>query len=548
MRAIARLSLQTKVLLIQIGIVVLVAGLISVAVISALMRLVEQQSGERVLGIAYAVAAMPTIRAALDTPAAAATIQPLAESVRQSAGLSFVVVANRDLIRFSHPNPELIGRSLQDPPLPDGAIAEDDARALGGQPFVVQEDGSLGRSIRAKVPIFGDDGQVIGEVSAGVLVDRIQDVLASHLPELVEAGVLALLLGTGISFLLARHIKGQMLGLEPAEIAALFEQREAMLQGIREGVVAVDRAGLVTVVNDEARRLLNIPSGVQGWPIQEVIPESGLPRVLRSGRSEADQSTHIHGRAIVVSRVPVHIRGRLAGAIATFRDQTELEDLARELQGAQSSADTLRAQAHEFANKLHTIAGMLELGWHDQAVAYITHTTRQQQELIDELPRRIADPGLVALLIGKASVASERGITFSLSPGSQLGPHAELHEVLPTVVGNLLENAFEAVDGQPSREVVLDISDRDGDVRLEVRDSGQGVPPALVNRIFEAGYSTKSAPQGGRGVGLALVRKLVTQHAGEIGVRNDGGAVFTVRLPAWGARTAHAHSPAQSPA
>jgi two-component system CitB family sensor kinase len=545
-RFLGRLRLQTKVLLMQIGIVVLVAALMSGAIVSVLARVAGQQSGERVLGIAQTVALMPAVRAAFSSPDPPAIIQPLAESVRQAAGLSFVVVANRDLIRYSHPNPELIGRSLQDPPLPDGAIPEDDARALRGETFLVEEDGSLGRSIRAKVPLHADDGAVIGEVSVGVGVERIQDVLWSHLPEVAGAGAIALLLGTGISYLVARHIKGQMFGLEPAEIVSLFEQREAMLQGIREGVLAVDRAGLITVVNDEARRLLEIPPGVEGWPVQEVIPESGLPRVLRSATGEADQSTYINGRAIVVSRVPVRIRARLVGAIATFRDQTELAELARELQGARTSAETLRAQAHEFANKLHTIAGMLELGWHDEAVAYITRATRQQQEWIDELPGRIADPALAALLIGKASVASERGITFALSPESQLGAHDGLADVLATIVGNLVENAFDAVEGQPRREVTLQVRDRDGNIHLEVRDSGPGVPPALAARIFESGYSTKSTSGGQRGIGLALVKRLVTQHAGEVSVRNDGGAVFTVRLPLWRARTAHTNGKAQS--
>jgi two-component system CitB family sensor kinase len=533
-RVFGRLRLQTKVLLMQIGIVALVAALISGAVVSVLVRVAEQQSGERVLGIAHTVALMPGVRAAFSSPDPPASIQPLAESVRQATGVSFVVVANRDLIRYSHPNPDLIGRSLQDPPLPNGAIPEDDARALGGESFFIVEDGSLGRSIRAKVPMYADDGSIIGEVSVGVGVERIQDVLLSHLPELAGAGALALLLGTGISFLLARHIKGQMLGLEPAEIASLFEQREAMLQGIREGVLAVDRAGLITVVNDEARRLLQIPQGIEGWPIQEVVPESGLPSVLGSGTPEADQSTYINGRAVVVSRVPVLIRGRIVGAIATFRDRTELEELARELQGARTSADTLRAQAHEFANKLHTIAGMLELGWHDDAVAYIANTTRQQQEWIDGLPRRVADPALAALLIGKASVASERGITFSLSPDSRLAAHDGLGEILATIVGNLVENAFDAVDGQPRREVTLHISDGDGQIHLEVRDSGPGVPPELVSRIFETGFSTKSASAAGqRGIGLALVKRLVTQRAGHISVHTNGGAVFTVRLPIW---------------
>src|SRR5207253_1455122 len=164
---------------------------------------------------------------------------------------------------------------------------------------VVQEDGSLGRSIRAKVPIYDAlQSKVIGAVSVGILVAPLQERLAGHLPVLGGSTLLALLLGSGVSFVLARHIKGQMLGLEPAEIAALFEQREAMLHGIREGVVGVDRAGQITVVNDEARRLLGLPQGIEGWPVRDVIPDSGLPRVLRSGQAEADQSTQLNGRAI----------------------------------------------------------------------------------------------------------------------------------------------------------------------------------------------------------------------------------------------------------
>ena len=532
MLVLGRLTLARKVLLIQVGIVLLVAGLISATVVSVLARLVEEQAGERALGIAQAVSLMPAILEAFGEPDPPATIQPLAEAVKQAAGLSFVVVSNRDMIRYSHPNPELIGRSLKDPPPLEGAIPEDDQRPLNGESLVVQEDGSLGRSIRAKVPIYSDPSHasVIGAVSVGILVAPLQDRLAARLPELAGSTLLALLLGSGVSFLLSRHIKGQMLGLEPAEIAALFEQREAMLHGIREGVVAVDRAGQITVVNDEARRLLGLPQGIEGWPVREVIPDSGLPRVLRSGKAEADQSTQLNGRAIVVSRIPVRIRDRLVGAIATFRDQTELEELARELQGARSYADTLRAQSHEFVNKLHTIAGMLELGWHDQAVAFITQATREQQQWIDDLPARIADPRLVALLVGKASVASERGITFSVSSRSRLGPTNGLSEVLATVTGNLIENAFDAVEGQPRREVTVSLGERDGEIRAEVRDSGPGVPRPLIGRIFETGFSTKGTRHGPRGLGLALVKRLVTQHGGEVSVRNDGGAVFTVRL------------------
>jgi two-component system, CitB family, sensor kinase len=535
MRLLSRLSLQTRMVLIQAGIIVLVAGLIVAAVATVLENLVEQQAGERALGIARTVAMLPDILDAFVAQDPAQTIDPLAEAMRQASGVSFIVVSNRNMIRYSHPNPELIGRSLLDPP-PTGGLAEDDSLPLQGETVVAQQDGSLGRSIRAKVPVYAADGQIIGAVSVGILVDRVQDVLLAHLPELAGAAALALVVGIGVAFLHARHVKRQILGLEPAEIAALFEQRDAMLRGIREGVVAVDRAGMVTLINHEARRLLGLRHGLRGTPIDEAIPESGLPRVLSSGRPEADHSTQLNGRWIVVSRIPVRVRGRLVGAIATFRDQTELEELTRELQGTRSYAETLRAQAHEFANKLHTIGGLLELGWHDRAIAFITQTTRDQEVWNDDLPARIADPGLAALLVGKASVASERGVSFSVTPNSRLGPVNGLGNALATIAGNLIENAFDAVEGQPRREVVVNISDGDGEIHLDVRDSGPGVPRTLLTRIFETGFSTKSNDQP-RGLGLALVKRLVVQHGGELHVRNDDGAVFEVRVPV-GARTA----------
>src|SRR5207244_2221105 len=194
-------------------------------------------------------------------------------------------------------------------------------------------------------------------------------------------------------------------------------------------------------------------------------------------------------------------------------------------------ADTLRAQAHEFANKLHTIAGLLELGWHDQAVAFITQTTREQQQWIEELPSRITDPELVALLVGKASVASERGIQFAVSPKSALRDSDGLGGALTTIAGNLIENAFDAVEGQPRREVTVNVRDEPNLIWLEVRDSGPGVPRQLRPRIFEAGFSTKSNGHVPRGLGLALVKRLVVEHGGAVSVRNDNGALFSVRLP-----------------
>lgn len=521
MRWLGHLGLRSKVLLLQVGIVLLVVGLISGTCIAILQGILQRQYAERVMGVAQTVARMPTIAESLTEPNPPDAIQPLAESLRQSTGLAFIVITNKDRIRYSHPNPELIGKPVD----------EDDSPARQGRAYTTVERGTLGLSIRAKVPILDDSGQVAGVVSAGILADDMQTLMRTHWAQIAWVDALALLLGVAASFLLAGHVKRQIFGLEPAEIARLLEQREAMLHGIREGVIAVDRDGLITLVNDEARRLLGLPENVTGWPVVDVLPESRLPTVLASGSSEPDQLTFSNGRTLVVSRMPVRIRGKLAGAIATLRDETEVRELARELTGAKSYLEALRAQAHEFANKLHTIAGLVELGWRDEALSFINRTTNHHQTLIEDVPKRIKDPALAALLVGKASIAFERGIGFSLTPESRLDPMPELSEDLVTIVGNLVDNAFEALDSRQDATVRLAIEASDRNVIIELRDSGPGIPKGSLKQVFEEGFSTKHGDGRRRGVGLALVRRSVLRRGGDVSVRNEAGAVFTVRLP-----------------
>jgi two-component system CitB family sensor kinase len=544
-----RLPLRVRVLLIQLGIVALVVGVVSLAHLAILARVVERQSAERVLGIGHAVAQMDEVRDAFDSPYPPALIQPVAEGIRAATGVSFVVVWNKDRIRYSHPDPARIGQEL----------STDNQPALDGRAYTAVERGTLGVSVRAKVPIYRD-GQLIGGVSVGILVEQLQGLLQSYWPQLVAVAFGALGAGALCSHVLSSHIKRQIFGLEPEEIATLLQQREALLHGIREGVLAIDRNGVVTVANDEARRLLDLPDDVEGRNVRSVLPHSELPSVMETGQPQRDVLTLGHnGRPIVVNRMPVRLRGQIIGAVSTFRDQTEVQQLARELTGTRSHLDALRAQAHEFANKLHTIGGLLELGFKDQAVELITQTTKRQQTLVDDLTRRIADPSLSALLLGKASVAAERGIDFQLASDSRLRSSTGHEQELLTVVGNLIDNAFDATEGRSERWVRISISDRRNEVRIAVADSGPGVPRTLRGRIFERGFSTKGAPgaTGHRGVGLALVQQAVRRIGGEVTVRGESraagktaGAIFIVRLPvsARAAERAQKHvAPASGP-
>lgn len=513
--------LATQVLLLQIAVIVatVVAGAaVSFWLVSAQ---IDEQYQERSLAIGRSVAATPDIIDAFDDPQPSRVIQPIAEAIRRSAGASFVVVANADGIRYSHPNPERIGERVSTDPGP----------ALAGQAWVGVEEGTLGRSIRAKVPIFGTGGSVIGIVSVGFLEAQAAAKLQQSLPLMTASVLLALALGVGGSAVLARRLRRQTFDLEPNEIAGLLEQREAVLHGLREGVVATDRDGRITLVNDEARRLLGIDGPTDGRHIADVVPAGRVRDVLLGENVSADQLVISGRRVLVANRMPVQLRGVTVGAVVTVRDRTDLEGVLRELDSERSLAQALRAQAHEFSNKLHAIGGLVELGRPDEAIRFIAQTALVHQELVDLVHERIGDPAVAALLLAKAAVASERGVDFRLAPETRLPADLADARDLVTVVGNLSDNAIEAVAGSRGGGwIEVAVHARPDGVTVRVRDSGPGVDPAIGDDVFREGFSTK--PGGAhRGLGLALVRQVAQRRGGSVQVSREGTCAFTVVLP-----------------
>jgi two-component system CitB family sensor kinase len=520
-----RLSLASQILLFQLGIVL--GALLIGAAASYLneSRQLDERYEKRSLTIAEQVAAMPSVGDGLRDSDPPRTLQPLAEGIRQASGASFVVIAGANGIRYSHKNPAMIGKPID----------EDFHTVLAGRTWVGVERGTLGRSARGKAPIFDGQNRVIGMVSVGFLEGTISDQLAAMLPQLAFYMLVALALGVGGSLLLARRLKRQTFGLEPEEIATLLEQREASLHGIREGTIATDTDGRITLINDEARRLLRLSSDSVGRRLTDVLPPGRVRDLLIGEATGADEVVLAADRVLVVSRMPVVVRGRTIGHIATFRDRTELENLLRELDNARSVTEALRAQAHDFSNRLHTIAGLIELGRQEEAIELTTESSSVSQELTESLLERVGDPVLGALLLGKSAVAAERGIQFRLSPDSRLDGDAGHPRDLITVVGNLIDNALDAAatssNGGP-RWVEVSIHKADGDVVIQVHDSGPGIGNGDLGQIFSEGYTTKVAGPGSRrGLGLALVQQVAARRGGEVTVVNQGGALFTVRLP-----------------
>jgi two-component system CitB family sensor kinase len=524
-RRLPRLS--TQILLLQLAIIALTVGVATVVTYEHTRSDLDKRAGTESLAIARVVATNDRIIHALASRHPAAVIDPIAERIRRATGASFVVVANRRGIRMSHPNPKMIGKSLLHDP------GENPAPILAGKTFVGEQTGSLGRSMRAKVPIRDARGRVIGLVSVGVLEKALTSELRGSLPVILIPLLVALALAGVGAVLLARRVKRQTFGLEPDEIAALLEQREAMLHGVREGAITVDTVGRITLINDEAQRLLALDGESVGRFLADVVP-AGRVRDVLTGRVEGkDEVVVLDERVLVANRMPVEVRGRPIGAVVTLRDRTELDALSRELHDVRNLADALRAQEHEFQHRLHVISGLIELGRHEDAVQEINRSSLLHQELAASLIERVGDPILAALLLGKAAVASEHGIKLDVH-AAELPRELEDVRSLVAMLGNLIDNALESASGRAGAgHVDVSMHVEGGELVIAVHDSGPGVDPALTEEIFRDGFTTKVARDGQRkrGLGLALVSQEVRRRRGTITVENVDGARFVVRLP-----------------
>lgn len=516
------MRLQPRIILVTMALITLIVGATGGLFLYILQRTLMDQVGEDALDVAQAVARMPQIRQAMNGPDPSAVIQPLAESIRQATGATFVVVGNRQGIRYSHPDPAKIGQSM---------VGGDNGPALDeGRDIISVADGSLGRSIRGKVPIVDDQEQVIGVVSVGYLLTAVDRIIWGYAKDVGMVLLLGLAIGVPGAWALARSIKQAIHGLEPEEIAALAEERSAILGAIREGVIAVDKSGRVVVANETARELVD---GLEiGVPIAKVLPNSRMVEVLASGRPEFDHHMLLDDVTVVANLVPVQINGKTTVVVATFRDRSELERLTRELHSTRRFTEELRAQAHEFHNTLQAVSGMIQLGQPEEAVDFIQDVTDDYRQLVEAMPRSITDPAVAALLLGKRARAEELRCEFTVDPSSRLDGRLPDSTLLVRVVGNLLDNALEAIARMPleQRRVRVRLADEAGQVCIEVADSGSGVPPELAQQVFREGFSTK-AP--GRGIGLALVKRLIERSGGQIQLHSapEGGALFRILIP-----------------
>ncbi|MEV0323567.1 ATP-binding protein [Streptomyces sp. NPDC050658] len=512
----------SQVLLMQLAIAAGVAVLATGLFLAPLSDQLDDQAMRRALAIAQTTAAQPQIAEDLrdSRPTADGPVQTEAERIRRASGAEYVVIMNKDGVRWSHTDPDEIGR----------VVSTDPSEALAGDEVMEIDDGTLGRSARGKVPLRDIDGDIVGAVSVGIEYDSVRARLVHAIPGLLAYAGGALAVGALAAYLISRRVQRQTRDLAFSDISALLAEREAMLHSIREGVVALDGGGRIRLLNDEAQRLLGLGPEAIGQPLDTALGPGRTTDVL-AGRVDGTDLLTVRGqRVLVANRMPTDD----GGAVATLRDRTELEQLGRELDSTRGLIDALRAQDHEHANRMHTLLGLLELEMYEEAAEFVGEVAGAHRVTAEQITERIGDPLLAALLVGKATVAAERGVVLAVPRDTALPDRLIDPSGLVTVVGNLVDNALDAAAGTAHARVEVDLRSEGRTVVLRVRDTGPGVPADRRETIFTEGWSTKEPPaHGKRGIGLALVRRLAERQGGSAraGASPEGGAEFTVVLP-----------------
>ncbi|MEV5879111.1 sensor histidine kinase [Streptomyces sp. NPDC052101] len=493
-------------------------------------RQAEDAAVRQVTAVARSIADAPSVRSAIRTSDPSAALEPYALQVMRDTDVDFVTIMNPEGIRWTHPDRKQIGKRFL------GRIAP----ALHGRTFTETYTGTLGPSVRAVTPVE-ENGHVIGLVSAGIKVEEISARVQDQVTALLGVAGGTLLLGAVGTYVVNARLRRHTHGMNATELSRMHDYHQAALHAVREGLLMLDGQYRVALINDGGRELLGV--GAEDDVIGRSVADLGLPApltgALLSSQPRVDEVHLTASRVLVVNTSPVS-GGEHRGTVATLRDVTELQSLMGELDSERGFTQALRSQAHEAANRLHTVVSLIELGRAEEAVAFATAELELAQALTDQVVAAVGEPVLAALLLGKTAQANERGVELVVSPDSRLDdgllPEGLSARDLVTILGNLIDNAVDAAQGSAGARVTVTAYAADAELVLRVSDTGPGVDPDHADLVFQRGFSTKPAGPGGRGLGLALVRQAVTRHEGTLTVAEsdedgEGGAVFEVRLP-----------------
>ncbi len=543
MRRLRRVTLAGQLLVAQLVILLAILGAVGFLSLAQSEATFTRTEGRRVFAIAEQLASTPVVRQELAPPQVINALPTIAQSTITQYGLSVVSFADTAGVVKESSDPTTEGDPLTfgSPAVQrgaswTGALELGGRRMLVAQTPVLYSPSDVADPAKPGVPSGTRVGTHVGTVMVAVEMPSIIDRLKGASSYLLTYLGIALALGVVGSWLVARRIKRQTLGLEPREIAGLAESREATLSGLAEGVVALDPNNRITLVNNVAQRLLDLPERAVGMAVTDLAIGPRLREVLlgQTDPNDRDQVVLRRGRVLVMNRMEISKDGRAIGSVTTLRDRTELATLEREIGSFRSTTQLLRAQAPEFAHPLHTSSGLIQLEDYDEVVRYVDSVSAQRAQLDLTLARRLRDSAVAALVLAKAAQAKERRVELRISDDTSLerlapGDSADL----AAVVGNLVDNAIDAAASGGGTDMWVELSVRQdaSTVEVVVTDSGPGVAPELAREVFTHGFTTKAAEAGERGIGLGLTRLICQRRGGEVDIESTPeGARFSARL------------------
>jgi len=527
-KLLSSLTLKTRMIVYVVVLVffqLIVLGSLSSSMLADVQL---NQLSKRALSLANSIALSPEIQRLIAINDPDKDIQKFAERVRLKTEAEFIVIGDKDGRRFSHPNSELIGQLM---------VGGDNTRALlYKEEYISRAIGTLGPSLRAKVPVI-QDGIVIGVVSIGFLERTITSKQYSLVSKVLLVLLLLLTVGVISAAVLARSFKKAIFDLEPSEIGRLFSERNIIIESVREGIIATDKKDQITLMNKNAFSILGVDNKKSfiGSSLSELISNASFQKIIKTGKSILDSEVKLNNKIILCNSIPLLQKNKVVGVVTSFRLKDEIDSLGKELCQLKDYSELMRAQTHEYSNKLHTISGLIQLGANEEAIELIGQETSGYQELMQLLIRAVPDPIIAGCILGKYNRAKELGIELTIDNDSSFTDvplFIDRHQIV-SIIGNLLDNAFDALlkNKVVNKRVNLSLVDLGNDLIIEVEDEGNGVKPELQNAIFEKGFSTNEGQ--GRGMGLNIVKKSVHKLNGQITLSTSslGGALFTVYLP-----------------
>jgi sensor histidine kinase regulating citrate/malate metabolism len=521
------LAVRPKRLLDSVTIIIMVLIVVLLVAIGSIFSqltfdIVDKQTQKRAIQTARQIALLLQRQGFSDTRRDLGSIETLSDTIEMQTEVEYIIITDREGTILSHPDPEKVGSKIDDP------LA---IRALKyGNEYSRQTFENGRYFIRGSVPVLDKRYSIVGMVSAGYPVDSMRKVSDAYIEKIIFFIFVFITLGLVAAIFIAKGVKWVIFGLEPAEIAYMFQERTALLESIREGIISSDSAGKITLVNEAALTTLDLhdKAELEGRQLDSFFPDLDVGHILATGEPVSDGEFILGGIPIIVNAEPV---GEGHGLVVTFRKKEDIDMIARELSQVQTFSEMLRAQTHEYSNSLHTIVGLLQIGAHKEALEFIADETKGHRKLIRFLAENVPDRFLSSMIIGKCMYASEQKVELVIDPESRMIdlPDQLDRHTLTTVLGNVINNGIEAAmtgSGQP--RVVLFMSDFGKDLIFEIEDSGNGIDDQLLDRIFEKGVSTKSGEK--RGYGLYLAKKAIDTLGGSIGVEpgDSGGSRFEI--------------------